>query len=383
MSHDATSPVIMVVLSAPTKTVRLHVRGLVVRLQAAGARVRLAGSPTVLPGFADIVDLDRHGTLLALGDELRAGHDLAAVRALRTALVRHGADIVHAHGLRAGVVAGLAVRTVGRRPALVTTWHGLPWTGTGRRVSVGVGERFAARSADVTLAPSGEVLFHAQRVGARQARLSPIAAPDAVPLQVDRRELRRRLADELGLRTDAPWLLNVGRLVPQKNHDLLLAAAQRWRGLHPSPEVLVVGVGAAAVVARIRREVRDQELNVHLLGARDDVRELFAACDVFVLTSRWEAPAISVQEAMRAGLAVVSTAVGGIPELVADTGVLVEPDDVEAFALAIVRLLADPDRAAELAAAARGRAATLPDEDDVARDVRAAYHEAHAARQGC
>ena len=379
----AHAPVVMLVLSAPTKTVRAHVRGLVERLAAGGARVRLAAPEHVLAGFADIVDVALHGTALALGDDLRPGHDVAAVRTLRAALRRCGVDVVHSHGLRAGVVAGLAARSLARRPAVVTTWHALPYTDGGRRVSIGLGERVAARTSDVTLAPSTEVLDHARRVGARRARLSPVAAPEAAPLHADRLQLRRRLAVELGLREDAPWLLTVGRLVPQKNHDMLLAAAQRWRRLHPSPEVLVVGVGAAAVVSRIRRQVQDEGLHVRLLGARDDMVELLAACDVFVLTSRWEAPAIPVQEAMRAGLAVVSTAVGGIPELVDGTAVLVEPDDVEGFALAIVELLADPARAASLSRAARARAATLPGEDEVATDVRAAYDEALSACRRC
>lgn len=379
----AHAPVVMLVLSTPTKTVRLHVRGLVERLAAAGSTVRLAAPEHVLAGFADLVDVAAHGTVLALGEDLRPGHDVAAVRALRAALRGRGVDVVHAHGLRASVVAGLAVRCLSRRPAVVTTWHGLPYRAGGRQVSISLGERVAARASDVTLAPSNEVLDHARHLGARRARLSPVAAPEAAPPVADRAQLRRRLAVELGLREEAPWLLTVGRLVPQKNHDMLLAAAQRWRGLHPSPEVLVVGVGSAGVVARIRRQVQQEGLHVRLLGARDDIVELLAACDVFVLTSRWEAPAIPVQEAMRAGLTVVSTSVGGIPELVEGTAVLVDPDDVEGFALAIVQLLADPVRSAALAQAARERAATLPGEDEVADDVRAAYDEALSVTRRC
>lgn len=378
----AAQPVVMFVLSAPTKTVRAHVRGLVVRLRAARVPVRLAASRTVLAGFGDLVDLDTHATVLALGDELRPGHDLAAVTVLRAALRAEAVDVVHAHGLRAGAVAALAVRSLPRRPALVTTWHSLAYTGAGQRVSIGLGERLVARTSDVTLAPSREILDRAVQVGSGRSRLSPVAAPAAAAPQESRAELRRALAEELGLREDAPWVLTVGRIVPQKNHDLLLSAAQRWRGLHPSPEVLVVGVGSAAVISRIRRQIAAEDLNVRLLGARDDVMELLAASDVFVLTSRWEAPALSVQEAMRAGLTVVSTAVGGVPELVGDTAVLVRPGDVEAFAMAIVELLSDPARAADLARAARERAATLPGEDEVAADVRAAYAEAHSLRRG-
>ncbi len=172
----------------------------------------------------------------------------------------------------------------------------------------------------------------------------------------------------------------MGRIVPEKDHDLLLGAAARWRGLHPEPQVLVVGVGAAPAVARLRRTIAQGRLPVHLLGARDDIGELMHASDVYVLTSRWEAPALSVQEAMQAGMPVVATAVGGVPDLLGETGVLVAPGDLEAFALEVAQLLSDPVRARRLAEAAAARARSLPDEDDVVRDVVAAYAEARAAR---
>jgi glycosyltransferase involved in cell wall biosynthesis len=371
---------VVIVLTAPTKTVRAHVRGLVRRLEQAGVDVRLAGARAVLATFADIIDVDARGTVLPLGEELRPVHDLAAATRLRSALREHRTDVVHAHGFRAGAVAALALRFMHPRPALVTTWHSLPYPRGGGRMTIEAGERFVARSSDVTLAPSADLLRRASAVGARHARFSPVAAPSVEPPAQGREELRARLADELGLRVDAPWILTVGRIVPEKNHDLLMDAAQRWRGLYPMPEVLVVGVGAASVVARLRRSIAESSLPVRLLGARDDIYDLMHAADVFVLTSRWEAPALSVQEAMRARLPVVSTAVGGVPDLLGDTGVLVPEGDLEAFAVEVALLLSDPQRAQQLAEAARSRARSLPDEDAVAADVLAAYAEARAVR---
>ncbi|WP_380168505.1 glycosyltransferase family 4 protein [Jannaschia sp. R86511] len=379
--HGATGcPRAVVVLSSPTKTVRVHVRGLVRRLLLAGVDVRLAASRAVLASFADVLDVDVHGTVLPLGEDVRPVHDLAAASTLRAALRNHGTDVVHAHGFRAGAVAALAVRTLRRRPALVTTWHSLPYPGDGGRVALRAGERLVARSSDVTLAPSSDLLRRAEGLGARRARLSPVAAPAARPPAGERADVRAALAAELGLPVDVPWILTVGRIVPQKNHDLLLDASARWRGLHPCPQVLVVGVGPAPVVTRLRRTIAEADLPVHLLGARDDIAALMHAADVFVLTSRWEAPALSVQEAMRAHLPVVSTAVGGVPDVLGDTGVLVPGGDLEAFAVEVAHLLSDPARALALAESASRRAGSLPDEDDVAVDVLDAYAEACAVR---
>ncbi|MGJ7442068.1 glycosyltransferase family 4 protein [Aquipuribacter sp. MA13-6] len=373
-------PRAVVVLSSPTKTVRVHVRGLVRRLLLAGVDVRLAGSRAVLAAFGDVVDVDARGIVLPLGEDVRPVHDLAAATTLRVALRAHGTDVVHAHGFRAGAVAALAVRTLRPRPALVTTWHSSPYPGDSGRMALGAGERLVARSSDVTLAPSADLLGRAQALGARRARLSPVSAPAVDPPTRPRDEVRAGLARELGMDADVPWILTVGRIVPQKNHDLLLDASARWRGLHPAPEVLVVGVGPGPVVARLRRTIAEERLPVRLLGARDDIAALMHASDVFVLTSRWEAPALSVQEAMHAHLPVVSTAVGGVPDVLGDTGVLVPGDDLEAFAVEVALLLSDPVRAEALAEAAGARARAMPDEDDVAADVLDSYAEACAAR---
>ncbi|WP_340294347.1 hypothetical protein, partial [Aquipuribacter hungaricus] len=86
MPSPALPQSVVVVVTSPTKTVRAHVRGLVQRLVAGGVDVRVAGARTVLATFADLVDLDRAGVELPLGEELRPAHDLAAASALRQAL---------------------------------------------------------------------------------------------------------------------------------------------------------------------------------------------------------------------------------------------------------------------------------------------------------
>jgi glycosyltransferase involved in cell wall biosynthesis len=148
----------------------------------------------------------------------------------------------------------------------------------------------------------------------------------------------------------APLLLSVTRLKAPKDGVTL---ARALRQLEPgSYRAAIVGDGPDrdAVAA----ELGDAG---ELLGARDDVAEQLARADVFVLSSRSEGLPMAILEAMAAGLPVVATDVGGIPELVADgeTGLLVPPGDADALAAALQRLVADAELRRRLGDAARAR----------------------------
>ena len=166
-------------------------------------------------------------------------------------------------------------------------------------------------------------------------------------------------------------MLTVARLAPQKNLGLVLdvAAALADRG---DLRFAVAGEGPerAALAGRIAA----QRLPVTLLGHRDDLGSLLAAADLALLTSAWEARALVAQEALLAGLPLVSTAVGGVPGLVGDAAVLV----------AAGRQRRGRGRGAGgspttrpsgpgWAAAGRRQAATWPTEDDVVDDLLTAY----------
>lgn len=118
-----------------------------------------------------------------------------------------------------------------------------------------------------------------------------------------------------------------------------------------------------------------ESLPVRLVGRRDDITELLAAADIAVLPSRWEARSLLAQEALRLGVPLVATAVGGVPELVGDAALLVPYGDAEALAAAVVRLLADPEARRALAAAGRAQAESWPTEDETVAQVLAVYDE--------
>jgi glycosyltransferase involved in cell wall biosynthesis len=180
---------------------------------------------------------------------------------------------------------------------------------------------------------------------------------------------RERVRKELGLPHGAVVAITVANLRREKDYPNLLYAVQRALARHPQLVVLAVGQGPMA------GEVRDlhRELGlgdrVRLLGYRSDVRELLAAADVFVLGSAFEGLPVSIMEAMAAGLPIVATAVGGVPEAVAsgENGYLVAAQQPDALAHALVTVAQDDQRRARMAAAAHQRSRAF--------DIRTAVRE--------
>jgi glycosyltransferase involved in cell wall biosynthesis len=360
------------VLATSTGGVGTHVRSLLAPLAAAGAAVRVCGPQATDQLFA----------FSATGAEFRAVGisaglaplaDLRAVRALRRAT--SSAALVHAHGLRAGLVAA-AARRLGagpRRPLVLTLHNALPGGGGLRRRVLQAAERATVRSADVVLAASGDLAGNARRLGARDVRVAPVAAPPLPPADRARPDVRR----EVGLDDDRrPLVVAVGRLHPQKGYDVLLDAAARWVAdprLRPGPLVVIAGDGP--LHDRLAGRIAAEQLPVTLLGRRSDVADLLGAADVCVLPSVWEARSLTAQEALRAGTPLVATAVGGIPELVGDAAELVPAGDADALAEAVTLVLTDPDRTARLCAAGPRQAATWPDEAATAGQLVELYRE--------
>ncbi|WP_225754212.1 glycosyltransferase family 4 protein [Actinotalea sp. Marseille-Q4924] len=279
--------------------------------------------------------------------------DATSVR--RIAALSRRADVVHAHGLRAGALAVLAVRGsrhgARRRPAVVVTLHNLPVGGRGIRAVAAVLEQVVCRGADVVLGVSGDLVARSRHAGARRAERALVPAP---PQPVARPAAVTRAA--LGVPDDAALLVTVARLAPQKGLDLLADAAAALT----DAGVLWLVAGDGPLQDELERRVAADRLPVRVLGRRDDVADLMAAADVVVSTARWEGQPLNVQEALALGAAVVATDVGGTREVTEDAAVLVAPD-AGALADAVRHLLADPAARSDLSRRARERAAQLPD----------------------
>ncbi|RBY87575.1 glycosyltransferase family 4 protein [Blastococcus sp. TF02A-30] len=356
------------VLATSAGGVGSHIRALLPTLREAGADVGVAGAPATeeLFGFtATGADFAPVG----ISSGANPAADARAVAQLRRAIA--GADLVHAHGLRAGLVAAAARRLLrGPKPPLVLTLHNALQEGGGRlRSALEALERVTIRSADLVLAVSGDLADNARRAGAPDVRVTPALAPPLPPAARTRDEVRA----ELGVADGRPLVVAVGRLHPQKGYDVLLDAVGRWTGRPGAPFVAVAGDGPLR--EELAARVREEQLPVVLLGRRDDVADLLGAADACVLPSRWEGSPFTAQEALRAGTPLVSTRAGGIPELVGEAADLVPVGDAAALADALDRVLGDPRHAAALADAGRRRAAEWPDEAGAARRLVAVYRE--------
>jgi glycosyltransferase involved in cell wall biosynthesis len=347
-----------------------HVMTLAEGSHAAGAAVTVFGSAETLTNLS--VGIDR--LTVGIGDRPQPSRDVAALVRLRAGLASRRPDVLHAHGVRAGAFAAVAIATLRRRdrPALIVTVHNAPpASGTGRIV-YGLLERICARRADLVLGASADLVTRMRDRGA-DAEQFDVPAPLRPPPTA---------ADVAAARTDMgaggrPVVLAVARLAQQKGLDVLIGAAARWRDRDPQPRTVIAGGGPLA--ADLLELAGRSGADVMFLGARDDVPALVAAADVVVVPSRWEARALIIQEAMRAGRPIVATRVGGTPELTgADGAVLVPPEDPAALAGAVAAVLDDASLAARLTGAARQRSASLPSEHDAIRAAVAVYSRLRA-----
>ena len=294
-------------------------------------------------------ELDEAGIgVLALGR--RSTLDLLAWRPL-VSLLRDGVDVVHAHMFGSNVWGTVLGRLSGV-PVVVAHEH--TWSFQGRPLRRFFDRELVARWADVFVAVSGEdrrKMIEVEGVDPAKIRLIPNGIPSPANGMV------ADVRAELGIEPGAPVLGVVCELRAQKALEVLFEAAALLLPEFPSLKVLVAGDGperARLEEAALRLGVADTVL---FLGIRRDVPAVLAAVDVAVLSSDYEGSPLSVMEYMAAAKPVVSTRVGGVPELLAEDvhGLLVQPRDPEALAEAVARLLRDPALAKRLGAEGRKR----------------------------
>ena len=363
-SADPSGCRVALVLGSSHGGIGAHVRMLAAGLANRGARVAVLGPPAAVRGIDTAPGTRLSPRTVEIGDRPRP-RDVRTLARLRRLLA--GAEVVHAHGIRAGALCALAMSGYGRRPALVVTVHNAPPLAGGvpARVYRAL-EIVVARGANAVLCVSADLEARMRAAGARRVLPAVVPAPPA------------RAAGEDWAAPDwdggnRPVVLGAGRLVPQKGFGVLLEAAASWLDMDPRPLVVIAGAGPLA------RSLRDQAaaLGVDALfpGHRDDIPGLLAAADVIAIPSLWEGQPLVLQEALRAGAPVVATRVGGIPGLTGDgeAAVLVAPGDRRELADAVRAVLTDQSLAARLRAAALVRAASLPSPDDAITAVLAAY----------
>jgi glycosyltransferase involved in cell wall biosynthesis len=286
-------------------------------------------------------DDPRHEIVARAGLPARTFYDESEYRA---ALAGFSPDLFHAHfALEATAKARELARSAGR--PFTFTAHGYD---VYRKPPADFGERAAAAAALVTVSEANAAHI-AERFGVPRGRIH------VVPCGID----IERFAPG-GVRESPPLVLCVARLVAVKNPALLLDACALLKDRGVPFRGVLVGDGPLRPEVEERRRSLGLEELVELAGALDQerVRELWRLASVGVLSSESEGMPVALMEAAACGVPVVSTRVGGVPELVEEgvTGLLVPRGDAAALADALACLLLDPARAAAMGEAARRRA---------------------------
>ena len=288
------------------------------------------------------------------------------------------ADVLHAHGLRAGALAALALGRRRRgRTRLVVTLHNLT---VGGRLTTLVGdrlERLIARRADLVLAVSPDLAERAQDLGAPHVEVAII--PAVSPQQPAEPSTSDAAAAEDAWPRSGARLLTVARLAPQKGLPLLLEAAailarEVDAGRLTAFTWALAGDGPGREQAAER--IAAEQLPVTLLGRRSDAPALMEVADIVVQTSLWEGQPLTIQEALRAGTAIVATDVGGTAVTARGGAVLVDPQ-AQAIAEALRTLLSDPEARTRAAERAREAARRLPRLEDLAAQLRQTVLDLH------
>jgi glycosyltransferase involved in cell wall biosynthesis len=267
-------------------------------------------------------------------------------------------DIVHTHTAMAGALGRTAAHLAGV-PVVVHTFHGHVLRGYFSPPAEALFraiERSLARHSDrlITLSSSLREDLVALRVAPRgKIQVIPLGMEFGMLLTMPRRqgELRR----ELAIPEDVPLVGSIGRLVPIKNHALLLRAARRMVDLGTPAQFVIVGDGELRAQLEHLSDQFGLETRVHFLGWRENLPPIYSDLDLLALTSENEGTPVAVLEAMAAGVPVVATSVGGVPDVIraGETGTLVDSQEAEAFARAMGDALRDTANSRAMAHRAR------------------------------
>lgn len=343
--------------------------------------------PVVVRGLTESTTAPRGGRARPFADYLaNAASSLRSAGALRRLIEERGIELVHCNNM--------LVKTPG---ALAAVLAGVGCSFHARNIHRGAAAGYYGTLARLPVVRG--VIANSEATALPYRRRTP-AKVTVVHNGVDLRRFdpgsipAGTLARRLGIGEQAPLIGFTGHLIERKGVDLLLRAAALAAARVAELRVVIAGreqvgdtPGQEAALRRLAAELGIAD-RTHFVGFTDDVRPLLVDLRAAVVPSRQEPFGRAVIEPMALGIPVVAARVGGIPEIVTDgvDGLLVEPGNIDELAAAIVRVLADPEHAADIGAAARrtvrerfdGRAAARRIEDCLHRFARPGGTSANA-----
>lgn len=363
----------LVTRADPVGGAQIHVRDLAIAVRSRGH------SPTIITSGSGpfIEDLEARGIpVLVLRHLIQPLHPIRDARALAEVLgvlKSFRPDLLTAHGAKVGMLGRVAARSL--RIPLIVTVHG--WACAPGTPPV---QALVSRWLERLVGPLAQKVITVSEFDRRFGLNTGLVAehrvvtvhngmPDVGP------ELRARPGHI------PPRLVMIARFEPQKDHGTLIRALS---GLQAHPwELDLIGDGPLrGQIESLAGElgVRDR---IRFLGQRNDVAELLAQAQISLLISNWEGLPLSILEAMRAGLPVVASAVGGVGECIdeGETGHLVPQGGVELLRERIGRLLTQPELRVRLGTQGRQRFERDFTLDQMVNKTLAVYHEVLGARK--
>lgn len=353
-----------------------HVYGGAVQVLHLVEGLRAAGDEAILvaPRDSEVLSAGESRGLTCVPVQFGGEGDLRFVRRFRAMIDEHDPHLVHLHSRRGADTLGLLAAWRSGVPTVLSRRVDNPESPLLARLKYGRCDRVVAISDGIRRVLLAEGVPADRVVTVRSA--------------IDAEAISAECADPAALRSefdfpdDALVIVMAAQFIHRKGHDVLLDALPDVIEAEPRTRVLLFGQGPLLDALSVR--VREAALAeyVRTPGFRDGVEQLLPCCDLMVHPARAEGLGIALLEAASAGLPIVSTHVGGIPEAVVDgrTGVLVDADDADALRAALLKLLGDPDLRARMGAEARAWVRAERSVPAMVRGNRAVYEAVLAER---
>ena len=255
-------------------------------------------------------------------------------------IIKHEAPVILHTQLFAADILGRLVGAVSKVPIIITSIRNIKYGSKMRDLLIKYTEKYADRTTIVSAIAAQRFIGEGIIPAAKLEVIHSGIDPSKFISRLENKE-KQALRDEIGLPAEQTVIINVASLTEKKGHKYLLKAVKELLAKGLSFSLVIVGSGE--LEEPLKRKVEEYGLagSVYFLGRRDDVPLLLASADLFVLSSLWEGLPGVVLEAMASELPVISTNVGGVPELIEDgvNGYLVSPCDSLALADALEKLI--------------------------------------------
>lgn len=286
----------------------------------------------------------------SLGRDIGMLKDFKTLLALYKLLKEEKPDVIHLNSSKIGLLGGIAAKFYSRKnknPKLKTIFTGHGWAFNENRFFIirYIFKKLHAitiRLANVTIAVSEktkrdiEDLAKGKKIKVIYNGISRFNLLDGFASQ---QKIGQNVEEEI-------WIGSISELHQNKGVDILIKSFSQVASDYPDVALVVIGGGEEKENLKKLVSKLGLQDRVHLLGFVDNARQYLQAFDVFTLTSRTEAFPYALLEAGLAGLPVIASNVGGIPEVITDgqSGLLTEPGDTEAISKAMESILGNPEK---------------------------------------